>query len=186
MVSTLTVLLYFSVVLVSINVIEMLWKTWVFFGVGFHGSWSLIHKVVIRKLVSSFLLVYCLHNLAGNRTIVSNPLPYNAYGNPANSCFKFWCHVSFYNVCVLQLYGEFAEVFDLYECKLAIVHCAGHEDAALVDSLWLNIINKGVYVCVCVLMYVCLLCVCVCLSVCLSACLSVCLYTWYGKFCSIY
>ena len=45
---------------------------------------------------------------------------------------------------VLQLYGEFAEVFDLYECKLAIVHCAGHEDAALVDSLWQNIINKGV------------------------------------------
>ena len=44
----------------------------------------------------------------------------------------------------LQLYGEFAEVFDLYECKLAIVHCAGHEDAALVDSLWQNIINKGV------------------------------------------
>ena len=47
-------------------------------------------------------------------------------------------------VLVLQLYGEFAEVFDLYECKLAIVHCAGHEDAALVDSLWQNIINKGV------------------------------------------
>ena len=42
-------------------------------------------------------------------------------------------------------------MYDLYECKLAIVSCAGHEDDALVDSLWQSIITKGVPVC----MYVC-------------------------------
>ena len=62
-------------------------------------------------------------------------------------------------IVVLQLYGEFAEVFDLYECKLAIVHCAGHEDAALVDSLWQSIINTGMH-----LYYVCIVCfMCVCM-----------------------
>ena len=107
--------------------------------------------------------------------------------------FKFRRHISFIicecmyvcNVCVLQLYGEFAEVFDLYECKLAIVHCAGHEDAALVDSLWQNIINKGVYICMCInvcLMYVCVVrvcvccvCVCVCVRVCACACVCMCM-----------
>ena len=57
---------------------------------------------------------------------------------------------------LLQLYGEFADVYDLYECKLAIVSCAGHEDDALVDSLWQNIITKGVRTYIC-----CVYCVCV-------------------------
>lgn len=30
----------------------------------------------------------------------------------------------------------------LWECKLAILHCAGHCDAALVANVWLNIINS--------------------------------------------
>ena len=68
---------------------------------------------------------------------------------------------------MLQLYGEFAEVFDLYECKLAIVHCAGHEDAALVDSLWQSIINTGMH-----LYYVCIVCVYVCVCVCMRACVA--------------
>ena len=36
---------------------------------------------------------------------------------------------------LLKLYGDFAEPFDLAECKLAIVHCAGHYDPTLVESL---------------------------------------------------
>ena len=43
----------------------------------------------------------------------------------------------------LQLYEDFADRFDLSECKLAIVHCAGLYDSALVENLWQNIIEKG-------------------------------------------
>ena len=44
---------------------------------------------------------------------------------------------------LLQLYGDFAEIFCLWECKLAIVHCAGHYDPTLIETLWREIINKG-------------------------------------------
>jgi len=53
-------------------------------------------------------------------------------------------HVS---VVCLQLYEEFADRFDLSECKLAIVHCAGLYDNALVENLWQNIIDKGKFCC---------------------------------------
>lgn len=43
----------------------------------------------------------------------------------------------------LQLYGEFADHFKLSECKLAIIHCAGHADPILVHSLWQEIMEKG-------------------------------------------
>ena len=46
---------------------------------------------------------------------------------------------------LLQLYGEFADRFDLSECKLAVIHCAGHDDAILVEALWQDIIEKGLY-----------------------------------------
>jgi hypothetical protein len=42
-----------------------------------------------------------------------------------------------------QLYEEFADRFDLWECKLAIVYCAGLYDSALIESLWKNIIDRG-------------------------------------------
>jgi len=42
----------------------------------------------------------------------------------------------------LQLYSEFADEFDLSECKLAIIHCADHHDPALVETLWKEIIDK--------------------------------------------
>lgn len=46
--------------------------------------------------------------------------------------------------CVsLQLYGDYAEPFELSECKLTIIHCAGHYDPTLVDSLWAEIVDKG-------------------------------------------
>ena len=43
----------------------------------------------------------------------------------------------------VQLYGDYAEPFELSECKLTIIHCAGHYDPTLVDSLWAEIIDKG-------------------------------------------
>ena len=44
---------------------------------------------------------------------------------------------------ITTLYGDFAEIFHLAECKLAIVHCAGHYDPTLICSLWRDIINTG-------------------------------------------
>lgn len=44
---------------------------------------------------------------------------------------------------ITKLYGDFAEPFDLAECKLAIVHCAGHYDPTLVESLWRDIFDNG-------------------------------------------
>ncbi|XP_062607131.1 nuclear pore complex protein Nup155-like [Saccostrea cucullata] len=43
-----------------------------------------------------------------------------------------------------RLYEDFADRFDLSECKLAIVHCAGLYDGALIENLWQNIIDKEI------------------------------------------
>uniref|UniRef100_A0A8C6JV44 Nuclear pore complex protein Nup155 n=1 Tax=Melopsittacus undulatus TaxID=13146 RepID=A0A8C6JV44_MELUD len=43
---------------------------------------------------------------------------------------------------ITRLYGEFADPFKLSECKLAIIHCAGHSDPILVQTLWQEIIEK--------------------------------------------
>uniref|UniRef100_A0A4X2JYW2 Nucleoporin 155 n=1 Tax=Vombatus ursinus TaxID=29139 RepID=A0A4X2JYW2_VOMUR len=43
---------------------------------------------------------------------------------------------------ITKLYGEFADPFKLAECKLAIIHCAGHSDPILVQTLWQDIIEK--------------------------------------------
>lgn len=43
---------------------------------------------------------------------------------------------------ISKLYGDFAEPFRLADCKLAIVHCAGHDDPTLVESLWREIIEN--------------------------------------------
>ncbi|XP_017567418.1 nuclear pore complex protein Nup155 isoform X1 [Pygocentrus nattereri] len=43
---------------------------------------------------------------------------------------------------ITKLYGEFADHFRLSECKLAIIHCAGHSDPILVQSLWQEIMEK--------------------------------------------
>uniref|UniRef100_A0A667YNQ0 Nuclear pore complex protein Nup155 n=1 Tax=Myripristis murdjan TaxID=586833 RepID=A0A667YNQ0_9TELE len=43
---------------------------------------------------------------------------------------------------ITKLYGEFADHFKLSECKLAIIHCAGHSDPILVHSLWQDIMEK--------------------------------------------
>ena len=52
-------------------------------------------------------------------------------------------HVAYIVLLLSQMYGEFAEPFDLYECQLAIIHCGSHDDTALIESLWQNIIDKG-------------------------------------------
>uniref|UniRef100_A0A2C9M6L4 Nucleoporin Nup133/Nup155-like N-terminal domain-containing protein n=1 Tax=Biomphalaria glabrata TaxID=6526 RepID=A0A2C9M6L4_BIOGL len=43
---------------------------------------------------------------------------------------------------ITSLYEDFADRFDLFDVKLAIVHCASLYDAALIEDLWKNIIEK--------------------------------------------
>jgi hypothetical protein len=45
---------------------------------------------------------------------------------------------------VTQLYEQFSEPLGLWECKLAILPCANHYDAALVTNIWQNVINAEV------------------------------------------
>lgn len=45
---------------------------------------------------------------------------------------------------ISALYGEFAEPYNLHECKLAIVHSAGVFDPALIENLWQSIIDTAV------------------------------------------
>eukprot|EP00918_Siedleckia_nematoides_P061729 GHVU01134755.1.p1 GENE.GHVU01134755.1~~GHVU01134755.1.p1 ORF type:complete len:766 (+),score=73.70 GHVU01134755.1:2125-4422(+) len=45
-------------------------------------------------------------------------------------------------VDITTLYGDFADVFQLSECKLAIIHCAGHFDPTLVETLWRDVIDN--------------------------------------------
>ncbi|CAL1535434.1 unnamed protein product, partial [Lymnaea stagnalis] len=45
---------------------------------------------------------------------------------------------------ITSLYEDFAVLFNLYEVQLAIVHCAGLYDAALIENLWQNIIDKEI------------------------------------------
>lgn len=40
----------------------------------------------------------------------------------------------------MQLYEQYAEPFGLWECKLAIIHCSGHDDVTLIQNIWENII----------------------------------------------
>ena len=42
---------------------------------------------------------------------------------------------------ISQLYAEFAEPYNLWECQLAILHCAGHPDNMLIETVWNNIIE---------------------------------------------
>jgi len=43
---------------------------------------------------------------------------------------------------ITTLYQDFAEPYQLWECKLAILQCAGHPDQPLVNAIWSNIIDQ--------------------------------------------
>ncbi|KAH8377789.1 hypothetical protein KR093_007134, partial [Drosophila rubida] len=45
---------------------------------------------------------------------------------------------------ITQLYQNFAERFDLWECQLSILNCSNHNDPLLIESVWGNIINSAV------------------------------------------
>ncbi|OAD62095.1 hypothetical protein WN48_07748 [Eufriesea mexicana] len=43
---------------------------------------------------------------------------------------------------ITKLYEKYADFLQLWECKLAIIHCSGHQDAMLIQEIWTNIINN--------------------------------------------
>jgi len=43
---------------------------------------------------------------------------------------------------ITTLYQDWAEPYQLWECKLAILQCAGHPDQPLVNTIWTNIIDQ--------------------------------------------
>ncbi|KAG9437559.1 nuclear pore complex protein [Apis mellifera carnica] len=43
---------------------------------------------------------------------------------------------------ITKLYEKYADPLQLSECKLAIIHCSGHQDAMLIQEIWTNIINN--------------------------------------------
>lgn len=45
---------------------------------------------------------------------------------------------------ITQLYQNFAETFELWECQLSILNCSNHNDPLLIESVWGNIINSAV------------------------------------------
>lgn len=54
-------------------------------------------------------------------------------------------HGAYFNYSFfLQLFEEYAQKYDLWECQIAIVHCSGHNDPLLVESIWTNIIKDEI------------------------------------------
>jgi len=45
---------------------------------------------------------------------------------------------------ITQLYSDYAEPYQLWECQLAILHCAGHPDSMLIETVWDQIINREI------------------------------------------
>ncbi|KAF5299489.1 hypothetical protein FQR65_LT01071 [Abscondita terminalis] len=41
-----------------------------------------------------------------------------------------------------QLYEEFCDPFNLWECKLAIIDCAGYSDSVVIENVWQHIIEN--------------------------------------------
>lgn len=41
-----------------------------------------------------------------------------------------------------QLYSDFAENFDLWECQLTILNCSHHNEPRLINSVWSHIIDR--------------------------------------------
>lgn len=45
---------------------------------------------------------------------------------------------------ITQLYQDFADPYDLWECKLTILNCSHHNDPLLIESVWSKILNKAI------------------------------------------
>ena len=45
---------------------------------------------------------------------------------------------------ITTLYSNYAEPYQLWECQLAILHCAGHPDSMLIATVWDEIISREI------------------------------------------
>ena len=45
---------------------------------------------------------------------------------------------------ITTLYSDYAEPYQLWECQLAILHCAGHPDSMLIATVWDEIISREI------------------------------------------
>jgi nuclear pore complex protein Nup155 len=45
---------------------------------------------------------------------------------------------------LLQLYENFADPLELWECQLAIIDCAGYTDENLIEKIWRNILRREI------------------------------------------
>lgn len=50
-------------------------------------------------------------------------------------------HINYTLFNITQLYTEFAEPFELWECKLTILNCSHHNDPLLIESVWSQILR---------------------------------------------
>ncbi|XP_037958923.1 nuclear pore complex protein Nup154-like [Teleopsis dalmanni] len=48
---------------------------------------------------------------------------------------------------ITDLYQQFAEPFELWECKLTILNCSHHNDTLLIESVWQKIISNTIQGC---------------------------------------
>ena len=115
-----------------------------------------IHLKVLQKYTTAhhiFKSLLSVWKYGQTRSLV-------AVGFGDDYCQLIWkyglspCYSSFIELyhlfCVfIQLYGDFADEFGLAECKLAIVHCAGHYDPILIETLWKDIIEAGMHSLLC-------------------------------------
>ena len=54
------------------------------------------------------------------------------------------CFINFLKQYFYYLIPDFAEPFGLCECILAILHCAGHSDSMLIESMWNKILDTEI------------------------------------------
>ena len=55
-----------------------------------------------------------------------------------------WFQLNADLMSITDLYSNFAEPYGLWDCQLAILHCAGHPDSMLIATVWDEIISRYV------------------------------------------
>ena len=59
--------------------------------------------------------------------------------------YELWeCKLAIIIITNVIIMKDWAEPYELWECKLAILATAGHPDPLLIQSIWTNIIDRSV------------------------------------------
>ena len=106
------------------------------------------HFILSVGYNSPSLIIFCFLHVLHTRQVariqlqISEALKLQPQTQPMKSAIR---KLDAQLVDISTLYGEYADTFELSECKLAIVHCAGHYDPTLIESLWREIIDNGTF-----------------------------------------